>query len=318
MKLLDLIQRQGVPAPWTEGENIPWNDPAFSERMLREHLSQAHDAASRRFKKIDAHVDWIHHALLAGRATTILDLGCGPGLYSNRLARLGHECVGIDFSPASIAYAVKEAEAEDLCCTFLHQDIRTCQYGSGFGLAMLIFGEFNAFRLPHAKTILARAYESLADGGVLLLEPSTFASLAQAGEREPSWYSSRSGLFSDRPHLCLMEHFWDAVSCANTTRYFIVHADGAVSRHAQSLQAYTDEGYRSLLAHCGFSAIEFHPSLTGAVDETQRDFFVIVARKHLGRTEHRTATHRATDSEIRVAKHQQEREKHAISHIGQD
>ena len=103
MKLMDIVRRQRVPKPWSEGEKIPWNDPEFSRRMLDEHLSQAHDAASRRFEIIDKHVDWIHTHVLKGNPTRILDLGCGPGLYTNRLARLGHHCVGIDFSPASIA-----------------------------------------------------------------------------------------------------------------------------------------------------------------------------------------------------------------------
>jgi len=48
MNLLDIIQRRAVPVPWEEGEKIPWHDPDFSRRMLREHLSQTHDLASRR------------------------------------------------------------------------------------------------------------------------------------------------------------------------------------------------------------------------------------------------------------------------------
>jgi hypothetical protein len=43
--LIDLIHR-GKPQPWVEGDNIPWNDPDFSCRMLKEHLSQDHDALS--------------------------------------------------------------------------------------------------------------------------------------------------------------------------------------------------------------------------------------------------------------------------------
>ena len=136
MNLLDLINRIQVPAPWSEGEKIPWDEPGFSERMLKEHLSQEHDAASRRFGKIDAHVDWIHHRLLSGRATRILDLGCGPGLYASRLARLGHECVGIDFSPASIAYGVETAEREGLACTYVQEDVRNDIYDNDFGLVM--------------------------------------------------------------------------------------------------------------------------------------------------------------------------------------
>jgi 2-polyprenyl-3-methyl-5-hydroxy-6-metoxy-1,4-benzoquinol methylase len=100
LELLDIIRRQSVPKPWAEGEKIPWNDPDFSKRMLYEHLSQKHGAASRRFDIIDKHVNWIHNQVLKGNPTRVLDLGCGPGLYTNRLARLGHSCVGIDFSPA--------------------------------------------------------------------------------------------------------------------------------------------------------------------------------------------------------------------------
>ena len=97
MSLLEVAGRQPVGEPWVEGEKIPWHDPDFSERMLAEHLSQSHDAASRRFDRIDRHVAWIHRELLEGVPTRVLDLGCGPGLYTSRLARLEHECVGIDF-----------------------------------------------------------------------------------------------------------------------------------------------------------------------------------------------------------------------------
>ena len=48
MNLKDIVHRNQNPDPWAEGDNIPWNDPGFSARMLAEHLSQAHDAASRR------------------------------------------------------------------------------------------------------------------------------------------------------------------------------------------------------------------------------------------------------------------------------
>ncbi len=64
MNLLDLVNRPIPPAPWSEGEKIPWNEPAFSARMLREHLSQEHDAASRRAAIIDRQVDWIFNTPL--------------------------------------------------------------------------------------------------------------------------------------------------------------------------------------------------------------------------------------------------------------
>ncbi len=278
MNLIDIIHRPANPVPYSEGEKIPWNDPVFSARMLREHLSQAHDAASRRFETIDRHVAWIHQAILGGRTAKILDLGCGPGLYASRLARLGHTCVGIDFSPASIAYAREQARAEGLPITYLERDLRRAAFGQGYDLVMLIYGEINPFRRTEAAAILSKARQALIPGGRLLLEAHTDAAIVEMGAREPSWFSAEAGLFSDRPYLCLTDHAWDARERVATNRYFVIDgATGAVTRHAESLQAYTDDAYRSLLAGCGFGEVVFHPSLTGEPDPAQKQLFAIVA-----------------------------------------
>lgn len=279
MDLCSLIDRTPVPAPWSEGEKIPWHEPGFSERMLREHLTQEHDRASRRFATIDAHVSWIHQRLLHSRPGRILDLGCGPGLYMSRLARRGHGCVGIDFSPASVAYATDTAKRDGLRCRYVLEDIRSARYGTGFDLVMLIFGEFNVFRPADARLILHKACGALVPGGALLLEPSTFEAIREEGRLGSSWYSASSGLFLDRPHLCLTEHFWDAESCAVTTRYCVVDTQGQVTRYASSSQAYTEGQYQAMLAECGFADEAIYPSLTGDYDEDQSEFFGVVARK---------------------------------------
>jgi SAM-dependent methyltransferase len=277
---MDIIQRQDPPEPWAEGEKIPWNDPGFSARMLHEHLSQAHDAASRRFEIIDRHVSWIHKTVLTGKPARILDLGCGPGLYASRLARMGHECVGIDFSPASIAYASGNARAENLHCSYLQEDIRSADYGAGYGLVMQIFGEMNVFTPDDARKILIKAHDALGEGGLLLMEPHTFEAVRTIGGQPRSWYSGSSGLFSDRPHLYLHESFWNAERRVATERYFVVDAaTGDAAQHAASMQAYTDEEYRSLLAECGFGGGIFYDSLGGNTGKAQGDLIAIVARK---------------------------------------
>jgi SAM-dependent methyltransferase len=278
--LSDIVNRLPDPTPWSEGDNIPWHDPAFSKRMLKEHLSQEHSAASRIFEVVDQHVDWIHHRLLSGQPTRLLDLGCGPGLYSSRLAVLGHECHGIDYSPASIAYAQEQASREDLACTYLLQDLRTAAYGTGYGLAMQIFGELNVFRPREAKSILRRANHALTIHGLLLLEVHTYAVVQRLGEQAPTWYSSAGGLFSDKPHLRLQESFWEPDGKTATIRHFVIDAaTGKVTRYAQSLQAYTKAQYRSLLVECGFDDVEFFPSLTGNEIASEQNLFVVVGRK---------------------------------------
>ena len=280
LKLLDIVHRQRDPKPWAEGEKIPWNDPDFSRRMLNEHLSQEHDAASRRFEIINNHVRWIHDRVLKRNPTRILDLGCGPGLYTNRLAKLGHRCVGIDFSPASIAYAREQAEEAGLECMYIQRDIRTADYGDEYGLVMSIFGEFNVFRPEEARGILEKARRALVPGGFLLLEPHTFEAVVKIGKQPPSWYSTEKGLFSDEAHLSLQENCWDTEGNVAIERYYIIDAaTGEVVRHSASTQAYTDEDYRSLLAECGFGEVVFYSSLDGSVGSPEGDLIGVLSKK---------------------------------------
>jgi SAM-dependent methyltransferase len=280
--LLDVVDRAPL-RPWAEEEKIPWDEPAFSARMLREHLSQQHDAASRRFSLVDDHVRW-----LAGRlpreGARILDLGCGPGLYTSRLARLGHRCVGIDFSPASLEHARREALRDGLACEYRLQDLRAGAFGGAFDLVLLCYGELNVFRPQEAAAILREAHQSLAAGGQIVLEVHSFEAVRALGQRPPRWYTLPEGLFADAPHLVLEEATWEPELRAAVQRYFVVDAEtGRVARHAATVQAYEDGDYDALLLSCGFEDLERLPSLDGASRSAQKDLFVLTgvsARAH--------------------------------------
>lgn len=271
MQLIDILQRP--PRPDTQiGHKIPWHDPDFSRRMLREHLSQAHDAASRRMAVIEAHVQWIHEALLESKATSILDLGCGPGLYMSRLAQRGHRCLGIDFSPASIAYAQQQAQTMQLDCRYSLDDLRSADYGTGHGLAMQVFGELNVFTPEDARHILQKTHAALADEGLLLLEVHTLDAVRRLGQQPAGWSAAESGLFSDQPHLLLHESFWEEPVAVE--RYYVIDARSAeVTPYASSTWAYSNEAYRALLEECGFERVAIQSRFSSS------DFFFISAHR---------------------------------------
>lgn len=254
----------------TEWRKIPWDDPDFSRRMLAEHLSQEHDLASRRQTTIDRHVAWIHGELLAEQPATVLDLGCGPGFYAGRLTALGHTCTGLDFSPASIAYAQEHNPAS----RYVLGDVRDLDYGEGYDLAMMIFGEFNAFAPEEAARIITRVHAALKPGGKLLLEAHPFAFVYALSQESQSWHTAQQGLFADEPYLCLTESRY-AQGSAITDMYVFLAESGAMTCYTSMLHAYTDSEYRRLLG--AFTQVRFHPTLTGEGETS--DLFVIVAEK---------------------------------------
>ena len=271
LTLASIVERRVPATPWAEGDNLPWDDPDFSQRMLAEHLSQQHDRASRRTATIDAQVRFlarqvnheVSHEPNHDDAARVLDLACGPGLYLHRLARLGYRCHGIDFSPAAIRHARSVAAAEALDCTFERADLRQADLGRGYALVLLVYGQINVFPRPDARDILRRAHAALAPGGTLVLEPQTPEAVRATGHGDATWTSARSGLFAAGPHLLLEERFWDAPSRTATERWHVVHAETArVERYAMSTCSYDARELVDLLAAIGFADVRTHPSLT--------------------------------------------------------
>lgn len=278
--LLDVVNRSQTPEPWSEGDNIPWDDPAFSERMLAEHLSQDHDLASRKTETIERHVEWIFSEVLDSKPARVLDLACGPGLYATRLATKGCECVGIDFSPASIRHAVELAtDQPDLSCTFRQADLRDGEFGDEFDLVMLIYGQINVFPRDRAMSILDNALRALTPGGKLLLEVQSFEQIRKGGETPPTWFSASSGLFSSEPHVVLQENFWDADASASTNRWSVIDAKtGDVCSYSLSNEAYSDEELADALFATGFKSVQSFLSLDGNDEITEGDFAVVLAQ----------------------------------------
>jgi SAM-dependent methyltransferase len=242
-------------AIWDGDYKIPWDDPEFSRRMLAEHLTQEHDMASRRFEWIDRQVEWIHRKLLAGRSAKILDLGCGPGFYSHRLAALGHQCRGIDFGPASIEYAQQQSRDRSRC-EFELGDIRRMAFGGPFDLAMILFGEMNVFSPTDIRAILRRVRASLlADHGVLILEIQTPEAVQRTGRSEPSDEHFRSGLFSNRPYRCRTQCEWIPGHHVAIQTFTVSDDAGATRVYHNTTKAWNVEDLTALLQASGFDRV---------------------------------------------------------------
>ena len=265
-------------APFAQGSGLPWNDPGFSQRMLKEHLSQHHDRASRRFEIIDQQVAWIHQAVLGGKAGRVLDLGCGPGLYTQRLAQEGHKCTGLDFSPASISYAQAQATRAELDCEYRLVDVRTAELGSDFDAVLMLFGEFNTLARPDAQSLLDRIHSALAPSGRLVLELHFDDYVRALGEQPPNWSARLAGLFADLPHLVLHESLWHAEVAVTSERYWVFEGESEPSVYSLSTQAYSNEELEEMFVRAGLSITGHYESLTGEF-ESEAELFGLVGER---------------------------------------
>lgn len=110
------------PPLYTKTEIPFWDDEHISLQMLNAHLNPNYDGASRKLEFIEKSVDWISKILPSEHYPSVLDIGCGPGLYTERYAKKGYRVVGVDFSHRSINYAQMSAKRKGLPIDYFYQD----------------------------------------------------------------------------------------------------------------------------------------------------------------------------------------------------
>ncbi len=252
--------------PWAGDHKIPWNEPEFSRRMLREHLDQTHSLASRPSEAIAAQAAWILDRL-PGDPGSVLDLGCGPGLYAPHLANPGRSYLGIDYGPASIEYA-KENFGRSGRVDFLFADLLEADFQGPHDLALLLYGELNVFSPKNCRRILDKAFGGLAPGGTIMIEVHTEEAVLAMGSGQ-SWYASQAGLFSDRPHVCLTINRWLEEHRTAQQVFQVIEPDtNCLATYRSTTRAYGRDEYLSMLEETGFrdpAILEDWPAGTDAL-----------------------------------------------------
>lgn len=285
MDVAAITLRNRLPRPFIETDNLPWHEPAFSKRALREQLDQDHDSGTRSESTVEKQIPFIAQQLRLSPGETVLDLACGPGVYAKHLSSSGYSLVGIDLSPAAIEYARALSIPN---CEFILGDVRSVHYPESVDGAMLIYGILNTFSPADAQLVLEKISRSLKPSGRLIMELCN-RSLLYSGETASAsvqgwWCSDRGDLWSDGPYVALKERFYYPRERVEVTRYFIIPQDSAeIEEYTETCVNYDLTDITEKLHRAGLQMVEIHPSLTPSSDKSPdcptSMFAVIVAEK---------------------------------------
>lgn len=81
-----------------------WDDPHISKGMLKAHLNENQESATRKLDFVKKSVAWINTVLPNHHYNNLLDLGCGPGIYAELFYQYGYQVTGIDLSKIGRAH----------------------------------------------------------------------------------------------------------------------------------------------------------------------------------------------------------------------
>ena len=258
--------------------NDLWTDEHTSKMMLSYHLNTDIDVSSRNAEFISHSVEWIAAQFNIGRETKIVDFGCGPGLYTTKLARMQASVTGIDFSKRSIEYAREVAQREELSINYENQNYLDYETNDRFNLVLMIMCDFCALSPSQRKKMLNLFYDILEPGGSVLLDVYSLTAFDRREETAIYEINQLNGFWSPNKYYGFLNTFKYEDEKVVLDKYTIVEA-GRRRVVYNWLQYFSPEMLEREFTECGFAIENFYLDVAGTPYDPQAEEFAVVARK---------------------------------------
>ncbi len=255
-----------------------WTDEYISKQMLACHLNGVIDLASRKTAFIDRSAEWIASRFNVGVGTKIADFGCGPGLYTTRLAKKQADVTGIDFSTRSIQYAAEVACNEKLSIHYVNRNYLEYETDDRFDLILMIYCDFSVLSPAQRRKMLSKFHTFLKPGGYILLDVCSLNAFEKREESAVYETNPKNGFWSPDKCYVLINTFKYETEKVVVDKYTIVEADRTRTIYTW-LQHYSPEALGSEFAECGFKVENFYSDVAGTPFNSKSEEFAVVTRR---------------------------------------
>lgn len=264
MNFTDILEFTKKPQIYAEGNAVMWTNDHISRQLLYVHLNPNIDLASRRRASIESTVDWILNSVNLEKMN-ILDLGCGPGLYAELMAKREHKVTGVDFSKNSIEYARNEAIKKNLDIEYINQNYLELCEENKYDLAMMIFTDFGVLTPVARKTLLQNVYRALKPNGTFIFDVLSDKEIEKK-VTEKSWEMEERGFWKDKPHLVLSNSYYYSRDKVILYQHIVIDNSDNFDVYRFWTHFFTSNDLKKVLEQEGFEKIECYDDVLPDID----------------------------------------------------
>lgn len=273
---LERINERPEPFEFYTASDL-WTDEHTSAQMLSFHLNESIDISSRNAEFINRSVKWIASRFNIGKDTKIADFGCGPGLYTTRLAKHGANVTGIDFSGRSIDYAKKVAAREQLNICYVNQNYLSFEAQDRFDLVLMIMCDFCALSPAQRKGILRTFHNILKPGGSVLLDVYSLEAFDQREEKASYELNLLNGFWSQKKYYGFLNTFKYGEEKLSLDKYTIIETERTRTVY-NWLQYFAPEALEREFMENGFSVTGLYSDVAGTSYDRKKSEFAVIAK----------------------------------------
>lgn len=255
-----------------------WTDEHTSSQMLAHHLNESVDLSSRNHRFIDQSARWLISRFDLDESKRVVDFGCGPGLYTTRLAASGADVTGIDFSLRSIRYAKEQSTKRGLSIDYVHADYLAYETDTRFDLIIMIMCDFCALSPSQRRIMLDKFSAHLKPGGSLLFDVYSLGAFENREETAIWAPNLLDGFWSPDPYFGFLNTFKYDEAKVVLDKYTIV--DESRTRVVYNwLQYFDHETLKKEVEDRGFTVETLLGDVSGTTFSPKSDEYAIIATR---------------------------------------
>ncbi|MEA4889016.1 MAG: methyltransferase domain-containing protein [Clostridiaceae bacterium] len=207
---------------------------------------------------------------------TVVDLGCGPGLYSSELARQGLKVTGIDLSENSIRYAKEHQPEQNI--QYIRESYLNPFGREQFNAALLIYEDYGVLNPENRIILLKNIHDALMPGGHFAFDLCSLAALEKRKiASKPNWYIADSGFWRPHRHVVLEKTFFYEDIPVTCDFYAVLDSKLSIYRVWQTF--FTPEAITQELEENGFRVERILSDLTGEPFQSDSPAFGVLCKK---------------------------------------
>lgn len=121
-------------------------------------------------ERTNKEIEFIEKEMMLNKSMKILDLACGYGRHTTKLAEKGYKITGIDNNIEFLKLAKEDSQKKNLKIKYIHKDMRTINYKEKFDIVLLLFITFGYFSDEENLNILKNISNALNINGMLCFD----------------------------------------------------------------------------------------------------------------------------------------------------
>ena len=255
MKITDILLKSEKPTIYEKGTSFMWTDEHISKQLLNIHLNPDTDLASRKMSTIKTTANWILNCKKEKANLNILDLGCGPGLYSEIFAKKGHKVTGVDISENSIDYAQKSARDKGLSIEYIKASYLDLELESDkYDLILLVYTDIGVLFPWDRDILLKKIHNFLKRDGIFIFDVLKDNSLEQK-KTPKNWEAAESGFWRNSPYLALSESFLYEQQRVILYQHLIIDSEDNLETYRFWTHFFNQEALKQMLENHEFTNI---------------------------------------------------------------